>query len=150
MYVFSLFLAARMLEHPLNCMNLLSLFENFRWLVDLEQEVFVKTVRITNRADCCWENLINFDIRVGTNSTDGGKSNAQCGSTYIYSVGAGKTLSITCMPPVPGRYVSVFIADASGTLNFCEVEVYGYQRTYNSVYGLQNTKKIVLTCCDNH
>lgn len=111
------------------CLNLWLLFETqFRWAVDLEQELFVTTVRITNRADCCWDNLVNFNIRVGTNLADGGKFNSQCGPTYIYNVGAGQTLSVRCVPPLLGQYVSVSIADTGGTLNFCEVEVYGYQR----------------------
>ncbi len=100
----------------------------YRWVVDLEQELFVTTVRITNRADCCWENLVNFNIRVGANSKDGGKFNPQCGATYTYNVGAGQTLSVRCKPPLLGQYVSVSITGTSGVLNFCEVEVYGYQR----------------------
>lgn len=103
---------------------------HFRWLVDLQQEVFVTIVKITNRADCCSENLVNFDIRVGTNETDGGKLNPQCGPTYIYNVGAGETLTIKCSPPLLGRYLSISIKKTSGTLNFCELEVYGYQRKW--------------------
>ena len=97
-------------------------------MVDLEQKVFVTTVKITNRADCCWENLVNFDIRVGTNLTNGGKFNPQCGPTYIYNVGAGETLTIKCDPPMLGQYLSISIKETTGTLSFCEVEVYGYQR----------------------
>lgn len=60
--------------------------------------------------------------------TDGGKHNQQCGPTYIYEVAAGQTLSVKCVPPLLGQYVTVTITGADGTLNFCEVEVYGYQR----------------------
>lgn len=61
---------------------------------------------------------------------EGGKSNTQCGPTYSYNVAAGQTVSISCVPPLLGRYLSVSIVDNVGTLNFCEVEVYGYQRKF--------------------
>ncbi|XP_028401484.1 phosphatidylinositol phosphatase PTPRQ-like [Dendronephthya gigantea] len=110
-----------------SCMQTKTQYEPW-WAVDLEHEYFVTSVHITNRADCCWRNLVNFNIRVGGNSTDGGKHNPQCGPTYIYEVGAGQTLPVKCMPPLLGQYVTVSITGAHGTLNFCEVEVYGYQR----------------------
>ncbi|XP_028400814.1 uncharacterized protein LOC114523946 [Dendronephthya gigantea] len=95
------------------------------WAVDLGQELFVTGVRITNRADCCWGNLRNFEIRVGMNSTEGGKANPRCGPKYTQNVGAGQTVSVNCMPPLLGQILTVSIPDANGTLNFCEVEVYG-------------------------
>ena len=85
-------------------------------------------IRITNRADCCWTNLANFDIRVGANLTNGGKHNSQCGPTYTDHVGGAQTVSINCGPPLLGRFVTVSITEAEGTLNFCELEVYGYHR----------------------
>jgi hypothetical protein len=100
----------------------------FRWTVDLEHDIFVTSVRITNRAFCCWENLKNFDVRVGDSLTDNGRRNPQCGETYSDVVGEGETLSINCVPPLLGRYVTISIENTEGTLNFCEVEVYGYQR----------------------
>ena len=92
------------------------------------------SVRITNRADCCWEELANFNIRVGVNLMDGGQHNPQCGPTFKYNVPAGTTHVVKCAPPLLGRYVSVDIRGAGGVLNFCEVEVYGYQRKLQSHY----------------
>jgi hypothetical protein len=88
----------------------------------------VTAIRITNRADCCWTDLANFDVRVGANLTDGGKRNSQCGPTYTDHVGGAQTVSINCGPPLLGRFVTVSITEAEGTLNFCELEVYGYHR----------------------
>ena len=44
------------------------------WRVDLLQKYAVTTIRLTNRADCCWERLKDFDIRVG-NTDDNPGSN---------------------------------------------------------------------------
>ena len=100
------------------------------WMVDLEQEVFVTSVRITNRKDCCWENLANFNIKVGSNLMYGGTSNSMCAPTYKENVGAGKTQIFVCLLPMLGRYVTVAITGAGGVLNFCELEVYGYRRKF--------------------
>ena len=35
------------------------------WRVDLSQQVQVGMVKITNRGDCCWRRLENFEILVG-------------------------------------------------------------------------------------
>ena len=106
----------------------------FRWAVDLGQSLFVKTIRITNRADCCWENLTNFDVRVTeANLTDNDEHNRQCGATYTDNVGAGQTLSVNCVPPLLGQIVTVSITKTDGKLNFCEVEVYGYQRKSSEI-----------------
>lgn len=103
-------------------------FFKTRWAVNLEQEIAVTNVRITNRADCCWENLSDFDVRVGQNLNEGGKRNPQCGATYTADVGAGETITVNCGSPLPGRFLTVSIAEAEGILNFCEVEVYGHPR----------------------
>ena len=35
------------------------------WRVDLGGSYQVGKVKLTNRGDCCWDRLSNFDIRVG-------------------------------------------------------------------------------------
>ncbi len=91
----------------------------FRWAVDLGQSLFVTTVRITNRADCCWENLTNVDVRVTeANLTDNDEHNPQCGATYTDNIGGGQTLSVNCVPPLLGQIVTVSITKAEGKLNF--------------------------------
>ena len=43
------------------------------WRVDLGRIYPVRRVKITNRGDCCFDRLSNFDIRVGnidSNTTD--------------------------------------------------------------------------------
>jgi hypothetical protein len=42
---------------------------NAHVMIDFQQTVFVSTVRIYNRAECCFNRLNNFDIRVGDSST---------------------------------------------------------------------------------
>ncbi len=130
----------------------------FRWAVDLGQSLFVTTVRITDRADCCWANLTNFNIRVTeANLTDNDEHNPQCGATYTDNVGAGQTLSVNCAPPLLGQIVTVSITEAEGTLSFCEVEVYGYQRKSNENLVRTTQQKIILLfenrmqqCCAAH
>ena len=60
----------------------ISLSETNPWLIiDFEQPVFVSSVRIYNRWDCCQDRLNNFEIRVGyagTSSTF--SSNPTCAS----------------------------------------------------------------------
>ena len=38
---------------------------NAWWRVDLGGNYLVTKVQVTNRGDCCWNRLSNFDIRVG-------------------------------------------------------------------------------------
>ncbi len=35
------------------------------WRVDLGKQYSVGKVKITNRGDCCWNRLSNFQVRVG-------------------------------------------------------------------------------------
>jgi len=88
------------------------------WRTDLEQELAIANVKITNRGDCCGDRLSNFEVKVG--NTDSWDANTKCGDQH--SVAQGQTLDVSCSGEV-GRYVFVGIPGGSNTLTLCEVEV---------------------------
>ena len=76
-------------------------------------------VQIINRFDY-YERLKNFEVRIGVNTDN--LQNPTC-SDRVTSVGQGAALSLSCDPPIPGRYVSVQMF-GEGILTMCEVMVY--------------------------
>ena len=76
-------------------------------------------VQIINRFDY-YERLKNFEVRIGVNTNNA--LNPTC-SDRVTSVGQGAALSLSCDPPIPGRYVSVQMF-GEGILTMCEVMVY--------------------------
>ncbi|NBX18996.1 MAG: hypothetical protein EBR09_16735, partial [Proteobacteria bacterium] len=98
----------------------ISLLENNPYLmIDMQQTVFVAMVRIWNRADCCWERLDNFQIRVGDSGTSAGSSNAACASNQPWFQGQK---DFTCV--LSGRYLTIQ-QFTTNYLQIAEVEVYG-------------------------
>ena len=73
------------------------------WRVDLQHEIPVVRVTITNRQDAFWGRLGNFEIRIGNSLVDEGMVNPKCGEQH--SIGRGLTETITCSPPLSGRYL---------------------------------------------
>ena len=53
------------------------------WRVDLLESFDVWIVKITNRGDCCWDRLREFQIRVG-NSLSGPDSNSLYAAAYHF------------------------------------------------------------------
>ena len=84
-------------------------------------QYFIRKLIITNRSDCCWEELSDFQIRIGLSLDNNGNSNPLCGG--FYSLNA-ETKSIVCPNPMLGRYVNIIIPGPNQTLTLCEVEVY--------------------------
>ncbi|XP_055506343.1 uncharacterized protein LOC129706245 [Leucoraja erinacea] len=124
------------------------------WMIDLHGIYQVSVVRITNRRDCCSEQLQGAEIRIGNSSKGGGMSNElavvpriQRPSTTFQPVTESQSpvtygvmpVSFSCgtiqvMVPqrftfvcedFTGRFVSVIIPGKNKTLTLCEVEVYG-------------------------
>ncbi|CAH3028156.1 unnamed protein product [Porites evermanni] len=93
--------------------------ENPWWRVDLGREYIVTDVQIINRFNH-YERLKNFEVRVGVNEDN--LQNPTC-SDRVTSVGQGAALTLSCDPPIPGRYVSVQMF-GEGILSMCEVMVY--------------------------
>ena len=77
---------------------------------------------ITNRGDCCYQRLSNFEIRIGNSVADNGNHNPKCGG--FYSLGSAETKKIYCPAPMKGRYVNIRIPGSNNILTLCEVEVH--------------------------
>ena len=70
-----------------------------------------------------YQRLNDFEVRVGDETTDGGRGNSLCGGKS--RPGRGEIIEIKCPKPLHGRYVSVLLPkDKPGYLTLCEVEVY--------------------------
>lgn len=50
--------------------------DNPWWRLDLNKSYYVSIVRITNRMDCCWERILNAQIRIGDSVTNNGSDNS--------------------------------------------------------------------------
>uniref|UniRef100_A0A673IYD1 Fucolectin tachylectin-4 pentraxin-1 domain-containing protein n=1 Tax=Sinocyclocheilus rhinocerous TaxID=307959 RepID=A0A673IYD1_9TELE len=92
------------------------------WRVDLRYIYRVSRVVITNRLDCCPEQIDGAEIRIGNSLENNGNNNPIC--AVISSIPAGVSSTYTCND-MDGRYVSLFIPGDSRILTLCEVEVYG-------------------------
>ncbi|XP_074000833.1 uncharacterized protein [Numenius arquata] len=90
------------------------------WRVDLGRRHVVYAVAVTNRRDCCWENLLGAQVHVGDSLADHGKRNPVCGA--ILDTGPGATTTVCCNG-LPGRYVSIIVPGREDFLVLCEVEV---------------------------
>uniref|UniRef100_A0A672KCP6 Fucolectin tachylectin-4 pentraxin-1 domain-containing protein n=1 Tax=Sinocyclocheilus grahami TaxID=75366 RepID=A0A672KCP6_SINGR len=92
------------------------------WRVDLSSVYRVNRVVITNRLDCCPEQIDGAEIRIGNSLENNGNNNPIC--AVISSIPAGVSSTYTCNN-MDGRYMSLFIPGDSKYLTLCEVEVYG-------------------------
>lgn len=92
--------------------------DNPWWRVDLGKTMNIQHLEVFNRADCCGERLVRFEVRIG----DSGEweKNPKCGTKW--SVPQGKSIKIPC-PELQGQYVFVVVR-ATMALNLCEVKVY--------------------------
>ncbi|GMH44639.1 hypothetical protein BSKO_12591 [Bryopsis sp. KO-2023] len=86
------------------------------WQVDLGQAYHVTKVVITNRGDCCFERLSNFEIRVGKYKASSG--NPAC--VEHAKLGKGETKAFKC--DLVGSQVNVRIIGTQ-FLTLCEVQV---------------------------
>ncbi|XP_051947955.1 uncharacterized protein LOC127619190 [Xyrauchen texanus] len=91
------------------------------WRLDLLGKYNVSTVVITSRADCCPEQIIGAEIRIGNSLENNGNNNPRC--AVIPTIKAGASVSFSC--GMEGRYVNVFMSGLQSYLTLCEVEVYG-------------------------
>ena len=76
----------------------------------------VHHLNITNRGDCCYERLSNFEIRIGNLQADNTDQNPKCGGYNYQSLGAGETRKIVCPAQMKGRYVVIRIPGNDKTL----------------------------------
>uniref|UniRef100_A0A672JZK8 Uncharacterized LOC107572246 n=1 Tax=Sinocyclocheilus grahami TaxID=75366 RepID=A0A672JZK8_SINGR len=88
------------------------------WKLDL-LKMYISRVVITNRLDCCSEQINGAEIRIGNSLENNGNNNPTC--AVISSIPAGVSSTYTCNG-MEGRYVNLFIPGESKYLTLCEVE----------------------------
>ncbi|XP_053577049.1 uncharacterized protein LOC128666463 [Bombina bombina] len=91
------------------------------WTLDLKSEHKIFSIAITNRGDCCSDELDGAVIHVGNEDVDW-KNNTICGT--ISSIGLGETFSFNC-DEMQGRFINIHIPDKEVSLTLCEVQVFG-------------------------
>ncbi|XP_051999501.1 uncharacterized protein LOC127655638 [Xyrauchen texanus] len=97
--------------------------ENYPWWrLDLRHVYEVSRVVITNRVDCCPEEINGAEVRIGNSLENNGNINPTC--AVISSIPAGVSTTFFCNN-MEGRYVNLIIPADSRVLSLCEVEVYG-------------------------
>ncbi|XP_062395740.1 fucolectin-6-like [Sardina pilchardus] len=94
------------------------------WRVDLLNPYVITSVIVTNRGDCCSEQLNGAKIHIGNSLLDNGNSNPL--AAVISSIPAGGSHSFILNNEIQGRYLNVFLPGHNNNLTLCEVEVYGY------------------------
>uniref|UniRef100_A0A671QTP1 Fucolectin tachylectin-4 pentraxin-1 domain-containing protein n=1 Tax=Sinocyclocheilus anshuiensis TaxID=1608454 RepID=A0A671QTP1_9TELE len=89
--------------------------------LDLRDVYPISEVVITNRNDCCAEQINGAGIRIGNSLEINGNNNPIC--AVIPAIPAGESYSYSCAG-IEGRYVNLIIPGDMKTLTLCEVEVY--------------------------
>ncbi|KAJ1134335.1 hypothetical protein NDU88_000787 [Pleurodeles waltl] len=117
------------------------------WRVDLGQSYEVVSVAVTNRGDCCGEQLNGAEIRIGNSLENHGIDNPRCAT--IQSLGTGATQSYACSG-MSGRYVTVVIPGRAEYLSLCEVQVFALpkwdQRLVLKATTLLQSKNDIFKC----
>ncbi|KAG1937943.1 fucolectin [Pimephales promelas] len=92
------------------------------WRLDLRHIYRVSKVVVTNRRDCCAEQINGVEIRIGNSLENNGSNNPIC--AVIPAIPAGESYNYSC-GGMEGRYVNLIIPGDMKTLTLCEVKVYG-------------------------
>uniref|UniRef100_A0A3B3WNG4 Fucolectin tachylectin-4 pentraxin-1 domain-containing protein n=1 Tax=Poecilia mexicana TaxID=48701 RepID=A0A3B3WNG4_9TELE len=95
------------------------------WRVDLLDSYIVTQVVITNRGDCCAEQLNGVEVRIGNSLRQDGTVNPLVAT--VSTAAAGSSYVINFTERVEGRYVTIIAPGVNRVLSLCEVEVYGYR-----------------------
>ncbi|XP_077323573.1 uncharacterized protein LOC143958005 isoform X2 [Lithobates pipiens] len=90
------------------------------WTLDLGSNHVIFSVAITNRRDCCAEDLSGAEILIG-NIADW-RENPSC--VAVSSIGLGETYSFACHG-MEGQFVTIAIRGKNVSLTLCEVQVFG-------------------------
>ncbi|XP_051501834.1 fucolectin-7-like isoform X2 [Myxocyprinus asiaticus] len=99
------------------------------WRVDLHNVYKVSRVVVTNRADCCLDQVNGVKILIGNSLEDNGNNNSMC--AVIPSIAAGGSATFVCNY-MEGRYVNLISPRNSTALPLCEVEVYGIDQSHTA------------------
>uniref|UniRef100_A0A672JYQ7 Fucolectin tachylectin-4 pentraxin-1 domain-containing protein n=1 Tax=Sinocyclocheilus grahami TaxID=75366 RepID=A0A672JYQ7_SINGR len=92
------------------------------WRLDLVDLQIIQEVTVTNRMDCCFEQINGAEIRIGNSLENNGNNNPKC--AVVSGIPAGQSVSYSC-GGMQGRYLNVVIPGDSKQLSLCEVRVYG-------------------------
>ncbi|XP_043085103.1 uncharacterized protein LOC122331663 [Puntigrus tetrazona] len=92
------------------------------WKLDLRYIYRINKVVITNRKDCCAEQINGAEIHVGNSLENNGANNPIC--AVIPAIPAGESYNYFC-GGMEGRYVTLIIPGDMKILTLCEVKVYG-------------------------
>ncbi|KAL0189901.1 hypothetical protein M9458_017000, partial [Cirrhinus mrigala] len=87
------------------------------WRLDLMGLQIIREVTITNRIDCCFEQIDGAEIRIGNSLENNGNNNPICAE--ISGIPAGQSISYSC-GGMQGHYVNVVIPGDSKNLTLCE------------------------------
>ena len=84
----------------------------------LEKLLYVESVEITDKVDCCPRDRGVINVIVSTSETD-------LDSTCTGSADYGKSLEfkVHCSPPARGRYLTIKLIEKNVTLVLCQVVV---------------------------
>ncbi|ROL45907.1 Fucolectin-5 [Anabarilius grahami] len=93
------------------------------WRLDLVKTYTIATVALTNRGDCCAEQLNGAVVHIGDSLESEGRANPVC--VKVSFIPAGGTGKFRCDSALQGRYVTVALPGENRTLSLCEVEVFG-------------------------
>ncbi|KAK7124597.1 hypothetical protein R3I94_018842 [Phoxinus phoxinus] len=93
------------------------------WRLDLIKSYTIASVALTNRGDCCAEQLNGVVVHVGDSLESEGRANPVC--FKVSFIPAGGTGTFRCDSALQGRFVTVALLGENRTLSLCEVEVFG-------------------------
>ena len=97
------------------------------WQVTLEKLLYVESVEITDKTDCCPRDKGTINITVSSNNQTG--LDSPCSRSMQY--GNNLFYKFQCSPPRRGKFVTVTLIGKNVTLVFCHVVV----RTIGKFYG---------------
>ncbi|XP_066450518.1 fucolectin-4-like [Eleutherodactylus coqui] len=92
------------------------------WKVDLLEPHKISHIIITNRGDCCREQLNGALILVGNSAENNGNNNPRCAE--IKDMPRGSTQTFKCYGMI-GQFVNIILPGKRDHLQLCEVQVFG-------------------------
>jgi len=89
------------------------------WQVTLEKTLYVESVEITDKIDCCPRDIGMINVTVSTSPAG---LDSTCAESMEYG-GNTQHYKFLCSPPARGRYVTVTLTGDNVTLVLCQVVV---------------------------
>ncbi|XP_069791339.1 uncharacterized protein [Narcine bancroftii] len=90
------------------------------WRLELRGNYAISAVRIINRRDCCLDQILGAQIRIGNSLENHGNSNRLCAIVQLID----PNVTYACKGFL-GRYVNIIVPGYRKNVAFCEVEVLG-------------------------